>query len=399
MPEPATLPLNGSITQKPVLVTGAAGFIGFHLTLRLNELGVRVIGFDNVNDYYEVSLKEARLAKLFACRTEDLQKEPVACSSSSETGRSEGLESSAANPLFSFVRGSLEDLKLLDALFTRFEFEVVIHLAAQAGVRYSLTNPLSYIHSNLLGFEHILECSRHHKVKHLTYASSSSVYGGNIKTPFSESDSVDHPVSLYAATKKSNELMAHAYAHLFNMPCTGLRFFTVYGPYGRPDMAPAIFTRAILEDKPIDLFNFGKMRRDFTFVADIVEGVIRVAERPPAANPNWDAMHPDPATSSAPYRVFNIGNSDPVELLEFVSTLEQCIGKVAAKNLKEMQPGDVLVTSADVSSLEKVTGFAPSTALSVFFFYVLGCSAMSTGFASTTSSGDRLQDLMKVTAA
>jgi UDP-glucuronate 4-epimerase len=372
MPEDATLPLNAA-TAKPVFVTGTAGFIGFHLTLRLNALGVNVVGFDNVNDYYEVSLKEARLATLFAGGSEAAAASPAAAAiSTSPITLPDGtvspaavLETSAANPNFSFVRGSLEDLPLLNALFARFAFETVIHLAAQAGVRYSLTNPLSYIQSNLLGFEHILECCRHHNVQHLTYASSSSVYGGNVKTPFCESDSVDHPVSLYAATKKSNELMAHAYAHLFNMPCTGLRFFTVYGPYGRPDMAPAIFTRAILEDKPIDLFNFGKMRRDFTFVTDIVEGILRVAERPPAKNPNWDAMHADPATSSAPYRVFNIGNSDPVELLEFVSTLEACIGQEAKKNFKEMQPGDVLVTSADVSFLERVTGFSPSTPLRV----------------------------------
>jgi UDP-glucuronate 4-epimerase len=374
MPEEATLPLDASCV-KPVLVTGAAGFIGFHLTLRLTELGVKVIGFDNVNDYYEVSLKEARLAKLFGVASAAdgasscIKRELIVMRADGvQTTLSPSpvfLESSAENPNFSFVRGSLENLALLTTLFATYQFDTVIHLAAQAGVRYSLTNPLSYIHSNLLGFEHILECCRHHKTKHLTYASSSSVYGGNVKTPFCESDSVDHPVSLYAATKKSNELMAHAYSHLFNLPCTGLRFFTVYGPYGRPDMAPAIFTRAILEDKAIDLFNFGKMRRDFTYVSDIVEGIIRVAERPPRHNPNWDAMHPDPATSSAPYRVFNIGNSDPVELLEFVATLEKCVGKQARRNLKEMQPGDVLVTSADVSSLERVTGFSPSTPLSL----------------------------------
>ncbi len=380
MPEDAKLPLNAS-TAKAVLVTGTAGFIGFHLTLKLNALGVKVVGFDNVNDYYEVTLKEARIATLFSGRREEDPAQQSTSSSAAASSRpmvtssritlpdgtlsTAVLESSDANPNFMFIRGSLEDLPLLNALFARFAFDTVIHLAAQAGVRYSLTNPLSYIHSNLLGFEHILECCRHHKVQHLTYASSSSVYGGNIRTPFSEGDPVDHPVSLYAATKKSNELMAHAYAHLFNMPCTGLRFFTVYGPYGRPDMAPAIFTRAILEGKPIDLFNFGKMRRDFTFVSDIVEGIVRVAERPPVKNPDWDAMHPDPATSSAPYRVFNIGNADPVELLEFVSTLEACIGTEATKNLKEMQPGDVLVTSADVSFLERVTGFSPSTPLRV----------------------------------
>lgn len=345
----------------PVLVTGAAGFIGFHMTLKLNGLGVRVIGFDNVNDYYEPKLKEDRLDRLFGTtdRSADVVTTPLAPPSN---GFAAQLEQ-GPNPLFTFVRAELEQLDVLQKVFEEHKFQLVVHLAAQAGVRYSLTNPLSYIRSNLVGFEHILECCRHHNVKHLTYASSSSVYGGNMKTPFSEQDNVDHPVSLYAATKKSNELMAHAYAHLFNIPCTGLRFFTVYGPYGRPDMATAIFAGNILRDKPIDVFNDGKMKRDFTFVDDIVEGIYRIAQRPPQPNPSWDATNPDPSVSSAPYRVLNIGNSDPVELGVFISTLERVLGKDAVKIMKPMQPGDVLVTSADTSLLESITGFSPSTPL------------------------------------
>ncbi|CUI14155.1 NAD-dependent epimerase/dehydratase, putative [Bodo saltans] len=356
----ATLPIRPG--GPPVLVTGAAGFIGYHMTIKLNQLGVSVIGFDNVNDYYEQKLKEDRLDKLFGTenRLHDVTTTPI---SSTSTSSFAATKSQGPNQLFTFIRAELEQLDVLQALFEEHTFELVIHLAAQAGVRYSLTNPLSYIRSNLVGFEHILECCRHHHVKHLTYASSSSVYGGNMKTPFSEQDNVDHPVSLYAATKKSNELMAHAYAHLFNMPCTGLRFFTVYGPYGRPDMATAIFAGNILRDKPIDVFNDGKMQRDFTYVDDIVEGIYRIAERPPQPNPLWDATNPDPSVSSAPYRVLNIGNSDPVELGVFISTLERVLGKEAVKNMKPMQPGDVLVTSADTSMLESITGFAPSTPL------------------------------------
>lgn len=366
MPEvpAATLPIRSD--GPPVLVTGAGGFIGFHVTRALNAAGVRVIGFDNVNDYYDPKLKEARLSILFAGSDNAADTTSVsiaAMSTSDNIALNATLEHSAANPLFHFVRGNLENLTLLQHLFTEHKFEVVIHLAAQAGVRYSLTNPLSYIRSNVVGFEHVLECSRHQHVKHLVYASSSSVYGGNMKTPFSESDPVDHPVSLYAATKKSNELMAHAYAHLFKIPCTGLRFFTVYGPYGRPDMATAIFTENILSGKPIELFNDGKMKRDFTFVTDIVEGILRIAERPPVPDPSYDCIKSDPATSAAPYRVLNIGNSDPVELMEFVSTLERVIGVEANKVFKPMQPGDVLVTSADTSKLEELTGFAPHTPL------------------------------------
>lgn len=354
----ATLPI---CAEGPaVLVTGAAGFIGFHLTKKLNALGVKVVGFDNVNDYYDPKLKEARLNVLFASADplarSDVRVTPLACEKPAtlEVG---------PNSLFQFYRGDLEQLDLMMSVFSEHRFEVVVHLAAQAGVRYSITNPLSYIRSNLVGFEHILECCRNHGVKHLTYASSSSVYGGNMKTPFSERDNVDHPVSLYAATKKSNELMAHAYAHLFKIPCTGLRFFTVYGPYGRPDMATAIFTSNILSGKPIDLFNDGKMQRDFTYVDDIVEGIYRIAQRPPTVDPNWDSINPDPSTSSAPYRVLNIGNSDPVELMTFVDILERVIGTTAVKVMKPMQPGDVLTTSADTSALETLTGFAPNTPL------------------------------------
>jgi UDP-glucuronate 4-epimerase len=356
-----TLPIDPN--GPPVLVTGAAGFIGYHMTTKLNGLGVKVIGFDNVNDYYDQKLKEDRLDRLFGTedRLQDVTTTPISSTSSSSAFSAQ--KSQGPNKRFTFIRAELEQLDVLQALFDEYKFELVIHLAAQAGVRYSLTNPLSYIRSNLVGFEHILECCRHHNVKHLTYASSSSVYGGNMKVPFSEQDNVDHPVSLYAATKKSNELMAHAYAHLFQMPCTGLRFFTVYGPYGRPDMATAIFTGNILRDKPIDVFNDGKMKRDFTFVDDIVEGIYRIAQRPPQPNPSWDATNPDPSVSSAPYRVLNIGNSDPVELGEFIATLEGVLGKEAVKNMKPMQPGDVLVTSADTSLLESITGFAPSTPL------------------------------------
>jgi UDP-glucuronate 4-epimerase len=356
-----TLPIDPN--GPPVLVTGAAGFIGYHMTTKLNGLGVKVIGFDNVNDYYDQKLKEDRLDRLFGTedRLQDVTTTPISSTSSSSAFAAQ--KSQGPNKLFTFIRAELEQLDVLQTLFDEHKFELVIHLAAQAGVRYSLTNPLSYIRSNLVGFEHILECCRHHNVKHLTYASSSSVYGGNMKVPFSEQDNVDHPVSLYAATKKSNELMAHAYAHLFQMPCTGLRFFTVYGPYGRPDMATAIFAGNILRDKPIDVFNDGKMKRDFTYVDDIVEGIYRIAERPPQPNPSWDATNPDPSVSSAPYRVLNIGNSDPVELGEFIATLERVLGKEAVKNMKPMQPGDVLVTSADTSLLESITGFAPSTPL------------------------------------
>ncbi|MHB0971035.1 MAG: NAD-dependent epimerase [Thermoanaerobaculia bacterium] len=317
--------------MKTILVTGAAGFIGYHLSERLLARGDRVVGFDNMNDYYDVSLKEARLARL------------------------EGREG------FSFVRGDLADKPVMDALFERERPQVVVNLAAQAGVRYSLKNPQAYANSNIVGFVNILEGCRHHKVEHLVFASSSSVYGANTKMPFSVRDNVDHPVSLYAASKKANELMAHTYAHLFGVPSTGLRFFTVYGPWGRPDMALFLFTRAILEGKPIDVFNDGQMRRDFTYIDDIIEGVVRVIDRPAQPDPEWRGDAPKPNTSFAPWRVYNIGNHVPVELMRFIEVLETKLGKKAEKNFLPMQPGDVPATYADVADLSADTGFAPAT--------------------------------------
>lgn len=314
-----------------VLVTGAAGFIGSHLSQRLLARGDEVIGLDNLNDYYAVSLKEARLARL------------------------------TRQPGFSFVKGGLEDRQLLEQLFMQHRFDAVINLAAQAGVRYSLTNPHAYVDSNLVGFMNILEGCRHHGVKHLVYASSSSVYGANTAMPFSVHQNVDHPLSLYAATKKANELMAHTYSSLYGLPTTGLRFFTVYGPWGRPDMALFLFTKAILEGRPIDVFNYGKMRRDFTYVDDIVEGVIRVTDRTATASATWSGQKPDPGTSFAPWKVYNIGNNQPVELLQFIETLERCLGKTAQKNLLPLQAGDVPATFADVDDLMADTGFKPAT--------------------------------------
>ena len=314
-----------------ILVTGAAGFIGSHASLRLLARGDEVVGLDNLNDYYDVSLKEARLARL------------------------EG------KPGFRFVRGDVADTQAVLDLFARERFDGVIHLAAQAGVRYSLINPHAYVSANLAGFVNILEGCRHQQVKHLVYASSSSVYGGNTRLPFSEHDSVDHPVSLYAATKKSNELMAHTYSHLFGVPTTGLRFFTVYGPWGRPDMALFLFAKAILEDRPIDVFNHGEMMRDFTFVDDIVEGVIRVLDRPAAPAADFNPDQPDPATSNAPYRVFNIGNNQPVKLMAYIEALEKALGRVAEKRFLPMQPGDVPATYADTTLLDQWVGFKPAT--------------------------------------
>lgn len=314
-----------------VLVTGAAGFIGSHVCQRLLDRGDQVVGLDNLNDYYAVSLKEARLARL------------------------EG------KPGFLFVRGGLEDRPLLERLFSEQGFELVVHLAAQAGVRYSLTNPHAYVDSNLVGFMNILEGCRHHQIKHLVYASSSSVYGANTTMPFSVHQNVDHPLSLYAATKKANELMAHSYAHLYGLAVTGLRFFTVYGPWGRPDMAYFSFVKAILEGKPIDVYNYGKMQRDFTYIDDIVEGIIRVADRPARANQEWSGAQPDPGTSCAPWKVYNIGNNQPVELLHFIKTIENCLGVEAIKNLLPLQAGDVLATFADLDDLIRDTGFKPAT--------------------------------------
>lgn len=314
-----------------ILVTGAAGFIGMTTALRLLARGDEVVGLDNLNDYYEVSLKENRLARL------------------------------TPHPNFRFVKLDVADRAGMEQLFATEKFDKVIHLAAQAGVRYSIQNPHAYVDSNLVGFINILEGCRHNKVKHLVYASSSSVYGGNTKMPFSEHDSVDHPVSLYAATKKANELMAHTYSHLYGLPTTGLRFFTVYGPWGRPDMALFLFTKAILEGRPIDVFNHGNMKRDFTYVDDIVEGVIRLMDKDATANPAYDAIAADPATSNVPYRVFNIGNHDPVPLLDFIGAIEQALGQTAEKRLLPMQDGDVPATYADTALLDDWVGFAPAT--------------------------------------
>ncbi len=316
---------------RKILVTGAAGFIGFHLARRLLGDGAAVIGFDNLNPYYDVALKEARLRLL------------------------EGQ----AN--FRFVRGDLADRQAVRDLFREERPRVVVHLAAQAGVRYSLENPHAYVESNLAGFLNVLEGCRHNGVEHLVFASSSSVYGANTRMPFSVHDNVDHPLSLYAATKKANELMAHAYASLYGLPCTGLRFFTVYGPWGRPDMALFLFTRAILEDRPIDVFNEGRMERDFTYIDDIVEGVARIMERIPSPDPDWRGDRPDPSASFAPYRLYNIGNHRPVALMDFIRILEENLGRKARKNLLPMQAGDVPVTCADVEDLMADAGFRPAT--------------------------------------
>ena len=316
------------------LITGAAGFIGFHLSRRLLEEGYRVFGVDNLNDYYDPQLKHDRLEIL------------------------KGYEN------FDFQRVDLADRKRLERLFEMQPFEVVVNLAAQAGVRYSLTNPQAYVDANLVGFVNILECCRHHEVRHLVFASSSSVYGANTNMPFSVHHNVDHPVSLYAASKKANELMAHTYSHLFGLPTTGLRFFTVYGPWGRPDMALFLFTRAILEDKPIDVFNHGKMKRDFTYIDDIIEGVVRVMQKIPDPNPAWNGDAPDPGTSYAKYKIYNIGNNQPVELMDFIGAIESALGKTARKNFMDLQPGDVPATYADVDDLIRDVGFKPGTPIS-----------------------------------
>ncbi|MEA2327750.1 MAG: UDP-glucuronate 4-epimerase [Thermoanaerobaculia bacterium] len=316
-----------------IFVTGAAGFIGFHVSKALLGRGEEIVGIDNLNDYYDVSLKEARLRMLTA-----------------EAG-------------FRFERADVADSEAIAALFQTYKPRRVVHLAAQAGVRYSLTHPHAYTQSNITGFLNIIEGCRHNDVEHLVYASSSSVYGANTQQPFSEHQNVDHPVSLYAATKKANELMAHTYAHLYALPCTGLRFFTVYGPWGRPDMALFKFTRSMLAGEPIDVYNNGQMIRDFTYVDDIVEGVVRVLDSVAGADPSWRGDRPDPARSYAPYRVFNIGNNQPVLLLDCIAMLEECLGRTAAKNLLPMQPGDVPSTMADVTELEEATGFRPRTTL------------------------------------
>ncbi len=316
-----------------VLVTGAAGFIGMHCALRLLERGDEVVGVDSMSDYYDVGLKEARLAQL------------------------------SARPGFRFLKLDIARQEEVRQLFADQRPQRVLHLAAQAGVRFSLANPGPYVDSNLVGFVNVLEGCRHAGVEHLVFASSSSVYGSNARQPFSVHHNVDHPISLYAATKKSNELMAHAYAHLFGIPATGLRYFTVYGPWGRPDMAPFLFTRAILEGRPIEVFNNGRMRRDFTYIDDIAQGTLQVLDRAAAADPKFDPRAPDPGTSSAPWRIYNIGSHEPVELLRFIELLEDALGRKAVKNMAPMQPGDVTDTFADVDSLERATGFAPRTAL------------------------------------
>lgn len=313
-----------------VLVTGAAGFIGMHVAERLLARGDEVVGIDNLNDYYDPALKLARLARL------------------------------TPHPALRFIRMDVADTAGMAALFAREGFEGVVHLAAQAGVRYSIEAPHAYVQANLVGFTNVLEGCRHNGVGHLVYASSSSVYGGNARMPFSEHDSVDHPVSLYAATKKANELMAHTYSHLFRVPTTGLRFFTVYGPWGRPDMALFKFTRAILAGEPIDVYNHGRMKRDFTYIDDIVEGVIRVLDRPAEPDPHFDALQPDPGRSNAPYRVFNIGNSDPADLMLFIEAIEAATGRQAEKRLLPIQPGDVPETHADMRELAAATGYRPA---------------------------------------
>ncbi len=318
-----------------VLVTGSAGFIGSTLSRRLLQRGDEVVGIDNFNDYYDVSLKEARAAR------------------------------NRALPGYIEVRADLGDRAAMERCFAEYRPQRVVNLAAQAGVRYSIANPLSYVDTNLTGFAHILEGCRHNGVEHLVYASSSSVYGANTRMPFSVHDNVDHPLSLYAASKKANELMAHTYSHLYRLPTTGLRFFTVYGPWGRPDMALFLFTRNILAGKPIEVFNHGHHRRDFTYIDDIVEGVIRVLDRVPAPNPDWSGAEPDSATSNAPYRLYNIGNGRPVELLRYIEVLEECLGRTAERTLLPLQPGDVPDTAADVTDLERDTGYRPDTTVDV----------------------------------
>ena len=316
-----------------VVVTGAAGFIGFHVCKLLCERGDEVIGLDNLNDYYDVTLKQARLQQL------------------------ESL------PGFRFVKMDIADRLAISKLFEQERFNRVINLAAQAGVRYSLENPNAYVDSNLVGFANLLESCRHHSIEHLVYASSSSVYGANETMPFSTQDNVDHPVSLYAATKKANELMAHSYSHLYQIPTTGLRFFTVYGPWGRPDMSPILFAKAILAGDPIKVFNYGKHRRDFTYIDDIVAGVVSCLDRIPTGNPQWSGLKPDPSSSRAPWKIYNIGNSEPIELFRYIELMEKAFGKTTEKELLPLQPGDVEHTYADVSSLEKDIGYSPNTSI------------------------------------
>lgn len=331
-----------------ILITGTAGFIGFHLTEKLLKRGTQIVGLDSINDYYDVNVKYGRLERT------GIEKNKIEYNK---------LIQSSVYSNYQFIQLNLEDKINLNKLFTEQKFDKVINLAAQAGVRYSLTNPDAYIDSNIVGFLNLLECCRHHSIQHLTYASSSSVYGLNENQPFSTKDNVDHPVSLYAATKKSNELMAHTYSHLYKIPTTGLRFFTVYGPWGRPDMALFLFTKAMFENKPIDVFNFGEMQRDFTYIDDIVEGVIRVNDNPPKENPDWNPNSDDASVSSAPYKIYNIGNNNPVKLMDFISALEKKLGKTAVKNMLPIQPGDVPSTYADVHDLIRDLDYKPETTI------------------------------------
>jgi len=331
-----------------ILITGTAGFIGSHLAKRLLERGDEVVGLDNINDYYDIRVKYGRLERA------GITEEKIVYNK---------LVKSSVYDNYQFIQLNLEDKENLDRLFEKEKFDKVVSLAAQAGVRYSLSNPMAYIDSNIVGFANLLEACRHHDIKGLAYASSSSVYGLNEQQPFSTHANVDHPISLYAASKKSNELMAHTYSHLYGIPTTGLRFFTVYGPWGRPDMALYLFTKAILEDRPIDVFNYGNMQRDFTYVDDIVEGVVRVIDNPPKGNPEWDGMHPDPSSSPAPYKIYNIGNNNPVKLMDFIEAIENKLGKKAKKNLLPIQAGDVPSTYADVSDLIDDLGYQPKTSI------------------------------------
>ena len=327
------MPNTTTPSTQTIIITGVAGFIGFHLAKYLLARNDRIIGIDNLNDYYDTKLKTDRLSQL------------------------------VGQPGFNFIEGNISDRPLMKQIFADHSADKVVNLAAQPGVRYSLINPESYVDTNLIGFANILEGCRHHKIKHLVFASSSSVYGANTHMPYSVHDNVDHPVSLYAASKKASELMAHSYAHLYGIPVTGLRFFTVYGPWGRPDMAPMLFTKAILEDRPINIFNNGNMSRDFTYIDDIIEGIVRVIDKPAQANPEWNSDTPDPGTSYAPYRIYNIGNNQSVKLMNYIETLENTLGKQAEKNFMPMQPGDVQSTFADISDLSKATGFKPQTTI------------------------------------
>jgi UDP-glucuronate 4-epimerase len=331
-----------------ILVTGTAGFIGFHLANTLLKLGHTVVGLDAINDYYEVSLKYDRL------QDAGINKAAITYNT---------LTNSTTQPNYAFIQLKLEDVTNLQQLFTQQQFDVVVNLAAQAGVRYSITNPTAYIDSNIVGYANILECCRHHNIKHLVYASSSSVYGLNESIPFETSDGVDHPISLYAATKKSNELMAHVYSHLYGLPTTGLRFFTVYGPWGRPDMAMYLFTKAIIDGNPIQVFNNGEMERDFTYIDDIVDGICKVINNTAASNIHWDGKKPDPSSSKAPYKIYNIGNSQPVKLTAFIDAIENKLNKKAQRNLLPMQPGDVHKTFANVQDLKNNVGYQPKTTI------------------------------------